>query len=296
MAGQSYEVRRAGFVPALLLGFALGVAGDFLVDWRRPPAALWLEIAIVVVLALGWLGAALALRRWLDASLSSWMDRIKREIARLESRIEPSPGALPGAERGPGPSNRISRAFGARPASGEGDEPSMPPATTPPPRLSTSATPTEDLELSPAPAPAAAPWPAVAPWSEDAEGPPGMWSSGRAPGVEELVGAWQAYFERGDERFTPYGLQRMLEEHGLAARVVPVDSSAFGPDVVAVEDLKTGTTFLLPSFNATIRALEEWFQPAEPRSLTARIRRLLEPARLRRSEGRWVLDRRGGIE
>jgi hypothetical protein len=278
-------MKRSALPPLILvLGFALGGAVGFLVG-RRAVGVQWFELSVVLLLALGWLGTAIALRRRLEDLLDTRLATLTRlafRLARPATSLA-SPSAIPGESHPPGPVPPPGDPLGSN-AEPQGSpigadqalsDESQPPAALPWEQLSTE--PSDDQIRS-------------------ADEQPTSQAPLVPPAVEALIAAWQAYLERGDGRFTPIGLQRCLDEAGIAARVVPPEVAPLGPDVLAVEDQVTGQVYLLPNFNATVRALEAWFQPAGPRSLTARVQRLLRPAQLRRAGGELTLAEPGAIE
>ena len=102
-------------------------------------------------------------------------------------------------------------------------------------------------------------------------------------GPGNLIDAWDDYRSNGDGHFGPRGLQEVLDQWEIAARVVHGDRVDAGGAVLVVETPGTPDFYVLPSFNKSPRAVADWFDDASSGALTGRTQRVARVAR-----GRWL--------
>ena len=103
------------------------------------------------------------------------------------------------------------------------------------------------------------------------EPPPPEPQPSQAPQSSDLIDAWDEYRRNGDGHFSPRGLQELLDQWELAARVSHGDRIGAGGAMLLVET-SPGTPhfWVLPSFNKSPRAVADWFDDASSGALTGR--------------------------
>ena len=116
-------------------------------------------------------------------------------------------------------------------------------------------------------------------------------SSPEPPQPGDLIDAWDEYRRNGDGHYGPRGLQEVLDQWELAARVVHGDRVDAGGAVLVVEMPGTPSFYVLPSFNMSPRAVAGWFDDASSGALTGRTQRVARVAR-----GRWLESGTGRFE
>ena len=116
-------------------------------------------------------------------------------------------------------------------------------------------------------------------------------SSPEPPQPGDLIDAWDEYRRNGDGHYGPRGLQEVLDQWELAARVVHGDRVDAGGAVLVVEMPDTPSFYVLPSFNKSPRAVAGWFDDASSGALTGRTQRVARVAR-----GRWLESGTGRFE
>lgn len=111
---------------------------------------------------------------------------------------------------------------------------------------------------------------------------------------QSLTNAWLTYFRDGDGHFNAGGFSRVLADLSVRGRVLQGVDLGLGDQVLGVElGLRDDDVYLVPNFNYSPRALEEWFEDRGSGGRSARVRQLLQPARVRRSGQRVEVVQRG---
>lgn len=114
----------------------------------------------------------------------------------------------------------------------------------------------------------------------------------------EVAAAWNEYLARGNGLFDSSGLSQALEGAGLRAEVLQPDNLVgFGTPVLGIaEQGRRERIYLVPDFTRSPQAVTDWFKldPGMPR--TARARRLIRPAELKREGSQYKLVTEGILE
>ena len=131
------------------------------------------------------------------------------------------------------------------------------------------------------------------------EPPPPEPQPSQAPQSSDLIDAWDEYRRNGDGHFSPRGLQELLDQWELAARVSHGDRIGAGGAMLLVET-SPGTPhfWVLPSFNKSPRAVADWFDDASSGALKGRTQHVARLARgcwLDSGTGRCEVVERGEV-
>ena len=104
------------------------------------------------------------------------------------------------------------------------------------------------------------------------------------PEPHDLIRVWQDYWRAGDGHFRASGLERQLTASGFAARVIDGATVGAGEHVQIVDpQSEDRRVYVLPSFAASPRAVQRWFEDRSDGALTATNHRVIAVA-----VGRWT--------
>ena len=117
---------------------------------------------------------------------------------------------------------------------------------------------------------------------------------GTDPGL--LIDVWNHFRDDEDGRFIPSVLRRHLERAGIVAEIMKGADLVASDSVLGVSWDGIGDIYLLPNFLHPPQAVAEWFDDqSSSGARSARVKRLVRPAVLRPTGGRFDLKSKGAV-
>ena len=104
------------------------------------------------------------------------------------------------------------------------------------------------------------------------------------PGQRDLIDAWHHYWRAGDGHFKAGGFENQLTASGFTAKVIDGAEVGAGDHVLIVDPQSPDKQFyVLPSFSASPRSVQQWFHDQSGGALTGTTRQVNRVAL-----GRWT--------